>query len=213
MTVQRLDMTFVDITPLQEELVEEFYQIQFQYKGSHLHILVEFPASFPSNEVKQRVEQALVRCQLPGIRHVLIYGRPIRATAIQWRLGFQVKLGPTTATTGRICIPTDLPPHRQEEVPTEIKILELPPAPLSLYSPLPSPESPALSQGKRRKRRRPAHMRVLRYLFGPASRELLFNLLIAGSLFGILTLAAWKGLELMQEQNEQFRNRTEQQPL
>lgn len=206
-------MTFVDITPLQEDLVDAAHQVQFQYKGSHLHLLVEFPASSPSAEVKHRLEQALIRCQLPGIRHVLIYGRSTRADAIEWRLGFQVKLGPHSAKEGRIrTLKEEVHPLLEEEIPTEIKILELPSLPDITH---PMASTPRWSSGKRRKRNR-FHTRWHRG-FGTLLIPLYGHFLpkvLAGSAVGvILVFAFWKGWDLMTTYNqpaEESRSETSQ---
>lgn len=199
-------MTFVDITPLQEDLVDSTHQIQFQYKGSHLHILVEFPASSPSSEIKQRVEQALLRCQLPGIRHVLIYGRPIQTEAIEWRLGFQVRLGPTSSTEGRIRSLIAPPPAQHpQEVPTEIKILELPSSSAQSYRFTPSTPEPDPPRTRRRRRRRRSSPHWLRFLLSPSPAVALSHLLIGGVVCVVLALASWKGLELMEEYSDNAR--------
>lgn len=197
-------MSFVDISPLQEDLVEGSYQIQFQYKGSHLHILVEFPASSSSAEVKQRLEQALVRCQLPGIHHVLIYGRPLMTSTVEWRVGFQVRLGPPSATAGRIRLAAPgQSPSQPEKIPTELKILELPPASLG------APGS-RRSHRRRRKRKRSLFQRVRQRLLGFSSvGELVFNLVIGAGICLLLAMAIWETMVVMNQDNPVIENQLE----
>lgn len=205
-------MTFVDISPLETDLVNDSLRVQFQYKGSHLHLLLEFPESLPREALTQQVEEALIRCHLPGIRYVLIYGRPRSTTTIKWRLGYWVRIASPGVTQGLIrTFPVEQleqTSRDRDDVPTEIKILELPSTawgahPRSRQSRL-RIEDPT---SRRRRRKRRGWMgwaqRVKQWL-GPVSPQLLLKVLGAGALSLMITLALWKGFELVEQYNQGF---------